>query len=926
MRDTEIVGREGELRAISSFVEQDSAVQALVVEGEAGIGKTTLWRRGVQAASERGACILETRPSAAEAGLAFSGLTDVLAESLDRIGPVLGKPQLAALEIALLRRDAEGRPADPRAVSAGVLDALRTLAADATVIVAVDDVQWLDRESAVALAYAFRRLAGHPVRLVASLRLDPSIATSELLEAFPPERTTRVRVGPMSPGALHRAIRIHVGRSVQRPMVLRIHELAGGNPFYALELARSIPDDPGPDVSLPSTLERLTRERLRRLAAPVRRVLEPAALLRNPTATLLEQLGPDSERASVCLDRAVAAGVVEIDADRVRFTHPLLAEAMAETIGPRRRRALHAELADRVADREEQARHLALAADGPNADVAQALDDAARHSRARGAPDAAAELTELARKRTPADDVSALRRRSLEAAQYHFDAGDAVRATDLLREVIASSPPGPDRAELLYRLSSMSWMNLIRGVREPALEALQEAGDDPALVAGIHDSLAWVAFYLGDLDGASEHARRSTECASQVADPATRADALATLSILEFCRGRPSELLMAEAIALQDAVMATGSWTEAGVFTAPRSTLGLQLMWSGRLEEARRVLEQELAQYEEHGVYTAIQEVLCYLSEVQSRAGRWRRAAEHAAEGTENLVESGRRHLSGQMFLFVQALAAAHLGQIEDARRWGNDGVELGLANDDAFYANANRAVLGFLELSLSNAEQALAHLHPVVAHLERMGAAEPGIIPCVPDYVEALVALGRADEAEPLVERLEGQGRELGRPWALAAAARCRGLIATARGDFSGAERVLEDAEVHHDGALQPFELGRTLLALGEAQRRARRRRVARETLQRALATFEELGAELWVERTTREIGRLGGRTPAGDTLTPSERRIAELVAEGKTNKEVATLLVVAERTVESALTQIYRKLDVRSRTELARRLAGSH
>jgi tetratricopeptide (TPR) repeat protein len=520
---------------------------------------------------------------------------------------------------------------------------------------------------------------------------------------------TRIRVGPLSAGALHRAIRIHLDRTLPRPVLLRVHQVAGGNPFYALELARSLPDDPTPAFAVPSTLEGLTRDRLDRLTARVRRVLEPAALLASPTATVLERLARDPDQAGEYLDSAAAAGVIEIDADRIRFTHPLLAEGLAAMIGPRRRHTLHRQLAALVSDPEERARHLALATDRPDAEVAQTLDGAARHSRGRGAPDAAGELAELARRLTPPEEVSALRRRGLEAAQYHFDAGDATRATGVLREVIAASPPGAARAELLYRLSSMSWMNLIDGVRDPALEALEEAGDDLNLRSGIHHVLAWVAFYLGDLDEAFEHAGKAREYAVDVVDPATRADALAVLSVVEFARGRPSERLIASAIGLQDVMMAAGSWTEASVYTTPRSILGLELMWSGRLDEARRALEQELAEFEQHAMYTVAQEILCYLSEVESRAGRWRLAERYAAEAMETIVESGQTATQSHVVLFSQSLAAAHLGKVEDARRMATEGVRLGLSNDDPFYANANRAVLGFLELSLSDFEQAHA-------------------------------------------------------------------------------------------------------------------------------------------------------------------------------------------------------------------------
>ncbi len=922
MQRAEIAGRDEELAQISSFLSDHAGMAALLIEGEPGIGKTTLWREAVAGAAEQKWTVLETRPSAAEAGFAFSGLTDLVDLKLDALAPKLPALQSAALEIALSRREPEDASPVPRLLSLALLNALRALAEESTVVVAVDDIQWLDRESASALAYAFRRLDASSLRLITSVRLEPTPPSSPLIEALGPDVTTRVRVGPLSAAALHRAIRVHLGRTPPRPLLLRIHEVAGGNAFYALELARSLPDHSGPDFALPSALERLTSERLRRLAPPVLRVLEPAALLASPATTTLERLEGSSAVVGTYLDEAAAAGVIEVEGDRVRFTHPLLAEGTAALIAPRRRRSLHRRLAELVSDPEERARHLALASAGPDEGVATALDVAARTARARGAPEAAAALAELARKRTAPDDAPALRKRGVEAAHYHFDAGDATRATGLLREVIEASAPGPERAELLYRLLSMSWMNLNEGVRDPALRALKEAGDDRQLRSRLHDALAWVHFYEADLDGAYEHARRSADYATDATDPGTRADALSTLSFVEFLRGRPSENLISEAIELEEA-MAAGSWTEASVFTAPRTTLGLELLWSGRLDEARQVFEQQLSEYERDGAYTAIQEVLCYLSEVETRAGRWGEAAHHAAEGMQNLLESGRESLSLPMFLFAQSLAAAHRGYAEEARESATEGMRLGLSNDDLFYANANRAVLGFLELSLSNFDRALTHLAPVVAYLEKMGAAEPAIIPCLPDYIDALVTVGRADEAEPLVNRLEEQGRARERAWALAAAARSRGLIALSRRDLRGAEAAVTEATAHVTKLPQPFDHGRTLLVAGEVQRWAGRRREARETLQYALGIFEELGAGLWAEKARFELARIGGRQQSGTELTATETRVAELVAAGLTNKGVAAELFVSDRTVEGHLSRIYAKLGVRSRTELARHFA---
>lgn len=224
----------------------------------------------------------------------------------------------------------------------------------------------------------------------------------------------------------------------------------------------------------------------------------------------------------------------------------------------------------------------------------------------------------------------------------------------------------------------------------------------------------------------------------------------------------------------------------------------------------------------------------------------------------------------------------------------------------------------------MSVGDAAAAHdcLAPAIQMTERMDMREPGVFPFVPDEVEALVALGDLDTAERLTDRLDEQGRALNRAVALAAAARCRGLISGARGDLAGADGHLQRALDQHARTQQPFEVARTLLVAGTVRRRMRQKKGARELLNRALATFDALGAPLWVDRAERELARIGGRAPAPTGLTPTEVQIAELVAEGRTNREVAEALFVSIHTVEANLKRIYRKLDVRSRTELARKL----
>ena len=198
---------------------------------------------------------------------------------------------------------------------------------------------------------------------------------------------------------------------------------------------------------------------------------------------------------------------------------------------------------------------------------------------------------------------------------------------------------------------------------------------------------------------------------------------------------------------------------------------------------------------------------------------------------------------------------------------------------------------------------------------------AEPTMQLWRSEQVDALLELGLVDEAIVRLDAWEDASRRLDRTWALAYATRCRGLVAAARGDIAAAVSLLAEAVVQHEAAGDPFGRARALLALGVTRRRAREKRQAREAIERALAGFEELGADGWAARARGELGAIGGRTRS-DGLTPAERRVADLVAEGRTNAEVAATLFLAERTVASHLTHVYAKLGVRSRTELARKL----
>ncbi len=926
-------GRDAELDELRGFIRSiASGFQVLLVEGRAGVGKTALWQEGLGLARELGCRVLATRAAQAEARLSYSALGDLLTGQLDEAAlAALPSPQRQALSTALLLTEGDGSSPDQRSVATATLGVLGSLAATIPIVVAIDDVQWLDSSSARVLSFALRRLSAERVGLLASLRVGPEASDEPLPLGLPHSGVARLQVGPLPMDPLGRLLRAEVDAQIPHPVLARIHRVSNGNPLFALEIARAVAREgtrpqPGKPLPVPEDLQLLLASRIVALPAEARAVLLTVAAASQPTEDLVLAVAGGDDAVRQGLAGAAAAGVVEGVGGRLRFTHPLLGSTVYVNASSRARRAVHRRLAVAADDPEERARHLALASDGPDADVAQALDEAARHLRTRGAPDSAADLAELAVQLTPPADAEDRRRRSLAAADYYIDAGDAEHARELLREAIDGSPPGRDRARILYRLSSTSWMNLNRGVREPLEQALPEAGDDVELRTGIHQTLAWVAFYVGDLDDAQRHAGMQAGEAGAVVSPAIRADALATQSFIQFLRGRDSEPLMAEAIELEDVMLAQGSWTEGSVYTLPRSIQSLELMWAGSLDQARLILEAELAEFEKRGLYTVRQELLCYLAELECRAGRWQRARDYADEAMETIIESGQATTQTHVVRFPQALAAAHLGQVEEARRLATEGCELADANDDPFYGNWNRAVLGFLDLSLTRYADAHAQLEPVVSFLRRMGSAEPAIIPCVPDDIEALVALGDVGAALPLLDELRTQGESRDRSWALLAAARCQAQIDARRGDLVDAETALGAAVERFGSSVAPFELARCLLVLGQVQRRLKRKQPARSSLDQARGTFAALGAALWVGRADAELSRIGGRPPAPLELTATERQVAELVAEGRTNQEVASELFMSLSSVQANLKRIFGKLGVRSRTELAAAVARAH
>ena len=913
-RDGAIVGRDEELAAVADFLDGDFPA-AVVLAGEAGIGKTTVWRAALGEARERDMRVLVCRPAESEARLSFAGLADLLEPVLDDTLGALPSVQRRALEAALLLSEDERPPPDQRTISTACLGVLRRLAGEGRVLVAVDDVQWLDPPTALVLEFVARRLAEEPAGLVVAERVAGDGVAPLGLERADLE-VRRVTLGPLSAGALHRLLRDQIGATLTRPALHRVHEASGGNPFYALELVRALQVrgggiEPGRPLPVPETLEAILRERLEALPKEVRDVVAAAAALARPTESILGD--------SLALEQAAEAGVIELTDGDVRFTHPLLASAAYTSIGAVERRRLHRRLAEAVTDPVEQARHLALGAGKPSEDVARALDEAARTAAARGAPEAAAELAELAVRLTPRTERDRLLQRKVEAARYHLPAGELARSATILERLSEEVPPGGARADTLLLLASAQ--QSFERCLELAASALDEAQGDDARIAKIECYIAELHSVQNALEQALEHARAGLAAAERCGDDNILAIALSTVAWFEMLLAvEPTPGLLERAISLE----AENLRSDASDTTSPSFALFMRLKCAGRLDEARARMRMSRDRAELLGDQAALTAALCHQSELEHRAGNWPLAMRYAEEGYECAEQLGREQEMSAL-LWARSLLDAHLGRVDEAREEAQRGIELSESCGDDVFRVLNLSVLGFLELSVGDAGAADQILRPLAAHLASRGWREPSISGELPNAIEALVELGELEEARRLLADLDDRVSRIESPWGEASAGRCEGMVLAAEGDLEAALAVYERAVGAHERLPQPFDLARTLLAQGIAQRRVRRRRAARETLERALAVFDELGATLWAQKARSEVARVGGRAPSGGDLTASERRLAELVAEGRSNKEAAAVLYVTPKTVETKLSRMYAKLGIHSRAELARRFAES-
>jgi len=781
-----LFGRDAELGVIDDFLAGvRSGARALVFAGPAGVGKTTLLRAAIDQANAAGCTVLRSFPSPSDTPLAFAGLADLLGGRFDLVLPDLAPPQRRVLGAALLVDEPLDFTPDPHVVAAAFLAALRSLASSAPVVVAIDDVQWLDAPSASAVSFAIRRLDSDRAGLLCAVRDDGSAGAP--LELDRARLTAEiVAVGGLSLGALHHLVRTELDLSLSHPTLRRVHAESAGNPFMALEIGRALARrgltrvGTGP-LPVPATVSGLVGERLSELSGSVTDALGAVAVLADAPMSRVLAAGV----AGADLDAAFAAGVVELDDGRVRFSHPVLASTVLSLIPPARRRELHAEAARTSASIEERARHRALAAASASAPIAAELDEAASIAEHRGAPATAAELLELAASLTESDRSDDRHRRLLNAGRLLARAGETRAAFAVLTDLAEAAPPGPRHAEVLAYLGWLTEDDLPGSIRQ--LEAaLAEAGDSPILRARIHAYLSDFRAMRGDHPGARDDAHRALEFAEQTDDQALTACLLAHAFLCDFrCGLPPDERQLERALDLERGL----SQLSESELEPPSEAAGLYLNAMGRLDEARQMFESVLARAEAEGIEYVRADMLNRLSQLVSRIGDPKRGLELAQTGLEIAEQLDLGQLTGAL-LFGCGFAALQLGQPEAVADYVSRGVQKATEVGDRVFLRMHQALPGALDLARGDFAAAVATLRPLIPHLPELGRRFESL--WLPEIADALIGAGELDAAAELLASLADRHKD---PLSAAAGARCRGLLAAASGQSDQAVAELTEA-----------------------------------------------------------------------------------------------------------------------------------
>jgi DNA-binding CsgD family transcriptional regulator len=902
-----IVGREPERGAIERLVAgaRIGAGGSLVLSGEAGIGKTALLEHATSRLA--GMRVLRATGSETDREVPFGGLLQLLRPVLRRIDGIPG-PQADSLAVALALR--AGAAGDRFAVGAATLSLLSRVAEDEPLALVVDDAHLLDGPSADAVVFAARRLLADPVVLLAAVRSgEPS--------AFTAADLPRLDVGGVPLEVARELVAARVPGAGSSDLAVRLHRAAGGNPLAILELLADperleagAPDAP---IPVPTTLGRVFAQRADRLSPAARTALLLAAVTGGDlpvTARACAAAGVPAD----ALAQAEQAQLVAVADGRIAFRHPLARSAVYGAATPADRRAAHVAAAAALPrhDAERRAWHLGEAAIAPDEPTAAALADVGRRAAGRSAHAVAATAYERAARLTPDDAARAGRFTDAGAAAGR--AGQVERAMRLLDEGRALVPPAA-----AGRISWLAGRFATRsGAPSAARDSLLAAGRDvaaadPDLAVALLAEAVHACYYACDSRSALAAAAWLDEL---LAGPRTpRARALGTMAagmalVLAGRRGGVDRIREAvDQLAAAPGVLDPASrpvWTWLGTLWLRESGAGRRLV-ADAVDELRALTAAD-----------TLPALLFHVARDDATTNRWAAAEVAYDEGVRLARETGQ---TTDLAACLAGLAwlEARQGKASSCRAHASEAMRLAESRGVVVAGVWARFALAELDLAEGRTDDARSGLRLLHAELDRTGLEDPDVSPA-PELVEVLLRLGLSGEAGDVAASYRARAAGKGQPWALARAGRVAGMLCA---DDEVDARFAGALELH---ARTPdlFETARTRLAYGERLRRAKRRADARPHLRAALEAFELLGAVPWADTAARELratGETARRRAGGDAaaLTPQERQIAVMLAEGRTTRQAAAALFLSPKTVEYHLRHVYLKLGIASRAELA-------
>ena len=850
-----------------------------------------------------GASVIESSVTEAESNIGWSGLATLLRSVDPEILSANSGPNNDIVDAIV--RPAFGAQIDPLTVASVLSDVLRSLACSRPLVVMLDDLHWFDHATAGALSFATRLLADLPILIVATARPVPLPIDIERIVGA--DDLIVIEPTPLSLGATRELLETGFSERVSHLDLVRLHELSAGNPLHVTETGRLLQSGvPIGEALRPASLGALIEVNLGRLDAPDLEVLAAGAIMPKARLDLLYQLFPVGvvDAALIAGERHALIHVDDGDGDAVVFRHPLLRSGLAERLPLVTRRQLHRRCADLDVTIEVRAFHLGASAAGIDTEAADALDAAADATQRGGLLAQALTHAERALALTDPADSVATRRRTLLAADLAVSAGDPSRALELIDPLIAEMDtlrrtPADAPAVLTVAArahsgadgsaSALPWL-------ERAVALLPDGSEERARQLG---RIATSTLYV-DVDRARERCLEFVAAAATAGDRTLEKIAYASLNVTQALGGLP----VSECRAFEDGapdldVIADG--LQVAVWTDDHA-LAEELV-----TETWRLLAERRSVTDEHNVVMQTSDLRC-------RQGRLDESAMLAerAWALSDAVDGGSGRSSDL------AVIAAVRGDTDTAHRHASLLASTPL--EPAAITAHGRFAIGTVAAFDGDHHGAVDHFTAAVSLLDGCGIRDLGALPVRPALLDALIQAGELEAAERVTLEIVELADRSGRPRGAAEALRARAQVAAGRRRLEEAAALAGQAVQAFERIGMPVERARTLIVAASIARRTRRRTEARELLEEARAELVRCGALGLLSRVHAEQERLGDRSDA-DTLTKTERRIADLVAEGMTNAEVAAQLYLSARTVEAHLTKIYRKERVRGRAELAAR-----